>query len=99
MDLRLLVLRAVIRHRTRVAELLERLPEPGDIAMAEDPPDPRDEAALCAVALDVLRCHELDDGLTNRQPDCAHFGPPPWNDGRVLLPNGCARPLCKRLPR
>ena len=45
-DLGLLVLRSVIRHPALVAELLESLAKPRDVAVAEDPPNTRDEAIL-----------------------------------------------------
>ncbi len=71
-DLGLLVLRSVVRHVAGVAELLERLPQAGDVAMAEDPPDPGDEAGLPSVALHELLGHEPDDRLADRQPNGAH---------------------------
>jgi hypothetical protein len=62
----------VERHAARVAELLERLAEAGDVAVAEDAPHARDEAGLDAVALGVLGREESDDGLPDRQADRAH---------------------------
>jgi hypothetical protein len=70
--LRLLVLGTVVRHRALVAQLFEGLPQPGDIAVAEDAPDPGDEPGLDAVTLDVLLRQEPDDGLPDSQPNRAH---------------------------
>lgn len=71
-DLGLLVLWSVIRHLALVAELLKGLAQPRDIAVAEDPPNSRDEAILPTVSLDVLLGKEADDGLPHRQPHRAH---------------------------
>ena len=71
-DLGLLVLRPEVAQVLRVAELLERLAEAGNVAVAEDSPDARDEPLLASVALDVLLGEEPDDGLTHGQSDGAH---------------------------
>ena len=62
---RLLVARHVIRQELRPLE--ERLADPGDVAVPEDPPDPREESPLHAVALDVLRREEAHQRLRHRQ--------------------------------
>ena len=72
-DLALLVLGPVVRHVAFVAELLERLAEPRDVAVAEDPPHAGDEALLLPVPLDVLLRQEADDRLPDRQPNRAHW--------------------------
>ena len=73
MHLGLLVLRPVVRHLVLVAQLLERLPEARDVAVAEDPPDAGDEPVLLSVPLDVLLRQEADDGLPHRQPNRAQL--------------------------
>ena len=79
-DHRLLVLGAVVGQTLHVAELLEGLSEAGDVAVAEDPPDPGDEAVPLAVALDLLPGEEPDDRLTNGQPDGVQWGSPALRD-------------------
>ena len=72
MDLRLLVLGPVVREPESVAVFLDRLAQSRDVAVAEDAPDAGDEPVPAAVALDVLRRHESNDGLTNGEPDSPH---------------------------
>ena len=68
----LLVLRPVERQLELVAQLLERLTQPGDVPVAEDAPDAGDESLLDPIALAVLGRHEPDDRLAHREPDLAH---------------------------
>ena len=60
MDHRLFVARQVV---TKIALLIERLAHPGDIAVAEDAPDPGEELLLVAVALDPWLFSEGDQRL------------------------------------
>ena len=83
MDLGLLVLGPVERQPLRVAELLEGLAETGDVAVAEDPPDPGDEPLALAVALDLLAGEEADDGLPHGQADGL-------DRGRLALAHGAS---------
>ena len=48
--------------------LVQRLPDPGDVAVAEDPEAAAEEAVLDPVALDVLRGEEADERLRRREP-------------------------------
>src|SRR6185503_19180918 len=64
-DHRLLVARRVVREQ--VAVLLQRLAEPGDVAVAEDPEAAGEEAVADAVALDLLRGEEAHQGLGDGQ--------------------------------
>ena len=61
MDHPLLVLGAVEGHLE--LQLLQRLTEPGHIAVPEDAPHPGEERLLDAVALDVLLGEESHHGL------------------------------------
>ncbi len=61
---RLLVARHVVREE--VGGFEERLADPGDIPVAEDPPAPGEEALLDAVAFDVLRRQEPEERLRHR---------------------------------
>ena len=64
-DHRLLVPSHVVPEEVRPLE--ERLADAGHVAVTEDAPDPREEALLDAVALDVLRREEPQEGLRHRQ--------------------------------
>ena len=48
--------------------LEERLADPGQVAVAENPEAPFDEPMLDAVPLAVLRTEEPDHGLCDREP-------------------------------
>src|SRR5207244_5002195 len=62
---RVLVAREVVRDEVAVLE--ERLPDAGDVAVAEDAPHALEEQRLLAVALDVLRGQEPDERLGHRE--------------------------------
>ena len=64
---RLLVVRAV--GRQLVADLVERLADAGDIAMAEDRPDAAEDRQLLAVDHGHLPRHEAGQRLRHRQAD------------------------------
>src|SRR6185503_19710116 len=64
-DHRLLVARRVVGEQ--VAMLLQRLAEPGDVAVAEDPEAAREEALAGAVALDLLHGQEAHERLGDGQ--------------------------------
>jgi hypothetical protein len=66
---RLLVSGLVVGEEIRV--LVERLPDPGDVAMAEDAEAPLEKALLYAVALHVLRGEKADETLGGR--DSGHW--------------------------
>ena len=51
--------------------LLQRLPEPGDVAVAEDPEAAGEERRALAVALHLLRREEPHERLGDRQADRA----------------------------
>ena len=59
-------------HVRKDSELVERLADPGDVPMSEDPPHPREEWTLDAVPLDALGGHPPDQRLRHRQPHRAH---------------------------
>ena len=71
MDHRLLVTGLAIGQQPgrRQLGLEERLPYPGDVAMAEDPEAALDQPMARAVALGVLDGKEPDDRLADGQPD------------------------------
>ena len=62
----LLAARLVVGQELGV--LVQRLPDPGDVAVPEDPEAAAEEAVLDAVALDVLRGEEADERLRGSQP-------------------------------
>ncbi len=66
MDHRLLV--AGLVEGQRVGVLLQRLPDAGDVAVAEDAEAAGEEAVALAVALDALGGEEADEGLGDGQP-------------------------------
>ena len=70
-DHRLLVAGLAIRQESRRRQLglEQRLPHPGDVAVAEDPEAALDQAVARAVALGVLGGEEPDDRLADGQPD------------------------------
>src|SRR5204862_3756530 len=74
---RLLVPGLVVGEELRA--LVERLADPGDVAVAEDAEAAAEEPVLDPVALDELVREETDEGLRSRQAD-AH------------RPNSTARP-------
>ncbi len=51
--------------------LVQRLPDPGHVAVPEDPEAAGEEAVLDAVALDVLGGEKADEGLRCREPEGA----------------------------
>src|SRR5579864_7790779 len=67
---RLLVVGA--QDRQAIPDGVERLAEPGDIAVAEDRPDSCEQGLLLAVGLDALRTEIASQGLRHRQPDRSH---------------------------
>ncbi len=81
----LLVARLVITEIVR--PLVERLPDPGDIAVAEDTPAAGEEALLDPIAFDVLAREESHQRLCHREP---HPGvrtvqPPTMNRPRIRI--------------
>jgi hypothetical protein len=52
-----------------VGALVERLADPGDVAVSEDPEAPAEEPVLDPVALDELLREEPDERLRCRQAD------------------------------
>jgi hypothetical protein len=52
--------------------LLDRLRDAADVAVAEDPPEPGEEAVFDAVPLDVLVGQVVDDRLTRGEPNRCH---------------------------
>ncbi len=62
---RLLV--AALVERQAVAMLLDRLPEPDHVAVAEDPPDPGDQPPAVAVPLGPLRLEVANHCLRGRE--------------------------------
>ena len=56
--------------------LVQRLPEPGHVAVAEDAEAAGEEALAHAVALDVLRAEEADEGLGDGQSHAVLLGAP-----------------------
>jgi hypothetical protein len=62
---RLLVARG--KEAEQVGPLVQRLPDAGDVAVAEDPEAAAEEAAPFAVALDGLRRQEADERLRSGQ--------------------------------
>jgi hypothetical protein len=52
--------------------LVERLADPGDVAVAKDPEAAAEELMLHAVPLDVLRRKEADDRLRRGEPRGSH---------------------------
>ena len=73
--MRLLVARGM--EGQQVAVLMQRLTEPGDVAVSEDPEAASEEARALAVALDLLCGKEADQRLGDRQPRHASRHSPP----------------------
>ena len=67
---RLLVARLVVGEQ--LWALVERLADPGDVAVAEDPEAAAEEAVLHPVAFDVLLREEPDERLRRREPRRGH---------------------------
>ena len=72
----LLVARLVVRHAVRCApgrgRLQQRLPDPGDVAVAEDAPAGVHQAVAVAVALGVLAGEEPHQGLRDGEAEGGH---------------------------
>src|SRR5438477_13119 len=64
------------QDEAQAAVLLEGLADAGDVAVAEDAEDARQEGALRAVALDLLLGQEGDERLRGRHPHRAHLTAP-----------------------
>ena len=67
MDHRLFV-PALVVAQSLVAELIERLANTGDVAMAKNSKHAREEPLLPPIALAELRAQKADQGLGHREP-------------------------------
>ena len=86
---------AALDERQVVGVLVERLPKPGDIAMAKDAQRGRDEPAPFAVGDAVLLGQVAHEGLGGSEPNCGWgegHGSSSWVSGVVSVAAHQARP-------
>ena len=93
----LLVARRVVGQRIPI--LMQRLPQPGDVAVPEDPVAAGEEPLTPAVALDLLRGQEADQRLSDREARHARDHDDSSSDfsrPNVSSRSGSSTPSCAR---